>query len=112
MQPNHVGGAALPDHLDHLFRGGLQAHDLEGVVDTAGDQFPYCSYGIAVGGVDEIGCTELRRELELVGLDVDRPEEHTSELQSLISISSADFCLVKKIETEQLQIHSHNANLE
>src|SRR3546814_16576047 len=60
MQPNHVGGAALPDHLDHLFRGGLQAHDLEGVVDTAGDQFPYCSYGIAVGGVDEIGCNELQ----------------------------------------------------
>src|SRR3546814_1038584 len=34
------------------------------------------------------------------GGDIDRSEEHTSELQSLMRISYAVFCLKKKIETQ------------
>src|SRR3546814_5460609 len=37
-----------------------------------------------------------------------RSEEHTSELQSLMRISYAVFCLKKK---KQKHIHSHNTNL-
>src|SRR3546814_10012374 len=38
----------------------------------------------------------LRRQLVLVGLGAGRSEEHTSELQSLMRISYAVFCLKKK----------------
>src|SRR3546814_10826857 len=38
-----------------------------------------------------------------IGRDVDRSEEHTSELQSLMRISYAVFCLKKK--TNQLKTH-------
>src|SRR3546814_5410727 len=36
----------------------------------------------------------------------DRSEEHTSELQSLMRISYAVFCLKKKLNTYQLQTHT------
>src|SRR3546814_1262652 len=35
------------------------------------------------------------------GLDLDRSEEHTSELQSLMRTSYAVFCLIKKILSKQ-----------
>src|SRR3546814_4245933 len=49
----------------------------------------------------EVGATEepsaaTMRMLEAPGLDTGRSEEHTSELQSLMRISYADFCLKKK----------------
>src|SRR3546814_9223683 len=37
-----------------------------------------------------------RRQFDQVGRRIDRSEEHTSELQSLMSISYAVFCLKKK----------------
>src|SRR3546814_18927045 len=39
------------------------------------------------------------------GLEVDRSEEHTSELQSLMRISYAVFCLKKKKTTKEEQQH-------
>src|SRR3546814_9251396 len=39
------------------------------------------------------------------GLTASRSEEHTSELQSLMRISYAVFCLKKKIATNNLQLH-------
>src|SRR3546814_1557326 len=46
------------------------------------------------------GCGEWRRGDQDVGVDIseanDRSEEHTSELQSLMRISYAVFCLKKK----------------
>src|SRR3546814_5075363 len=44
--------------------------------------------------------------LPQVPLQYLRSEEHTSELQSLMRISYAVFCLKKKIQTNQL-IHKH-----
>src|SRR3546814_12556447 len=39
------------------------------------------------------------------GLEIDRSEEHTSELQSLMRISYAVFCLKKKKYTQQTREH-------
>src|SRR3546814_5759669 len=39
--------------------------------------------------------------LQRLGVRVDRSEEHTSELRSLMRISYAVFCLKKKITTQQ-----------
>src|SRR3546814_4972596 len=40
-----------------------------------------------------------------------RSEEHTSELQSLMRISYAVFCLKKKIRQETQQINSHHTHI-
>src|SRR3546814_5561639 len=37
----------------------------------------------------------------------ERSEEHTSELQSLMRISYAVFCLKKKIQTTETKIHTY-----
>src|SRR3546814_6045963 len=39
--------------------------------------------------------------------DAERSEEHTSELQSLMRISYAVFCLKKKRKTRKTNIHHH-----
>src|SRR3546814_814517 len=39
------------------------------------------------------------RHVAVIGLDVERSDEHTSELQSLMRISYAVFCLKKKTNT-------------
>src|SRR3546814_5531288 len=44
----------------------------------------------------EIGTLGLRRLTNILRNDDERSEEHTSELQSLMRISSAVFCLKKK----------------
>src|SRR3546814_5083063 len=41
-------------------------------------------------------------------IEPDRSEEHTSELQSLMRISYAVFCLKKKIKTQQTATTSHH----
>src|SRR3546814_10465709 len=46
-------------------------------------------------GVEKVG-QMMRAELEPLGFKVERSEEHTSELQSLMRISYAVFCLKKK----------------
>src|SRR3546814_7795888 len=53
------------------------------------------------GGLDQAGdnpvtANSLLAEGRRDGLDIPRSEEHTSELQSLMRISSAFFCLQKK----------------
>src|SRR3546814_10577655 len=47
---------------------------------------------------------DLRERTAAAGRDPDRSEEHTSELQSLMRISYAVFCLKKKKNTIQ---HTH-----
>src|SRR3546814_5482557 len=54
----------------------------------------------------------LFRVIDAVIGDDDRSEEHTSELQSLMRISYAVFCLKKKTKTQRthtfkLKIHAH-----
>src|SRR3546814_950303 len=51
--------------------------------------------------VDELGCEAVALdEIYDVNADVYRSEEHTSELQSLMRISYAVFCLKKKNELQ------------
>src|SRR3546814_2566804 len=52
---------------------------------------------------------ELRRQHPGLHIDIDRSEEHTSELQSLMRISYAVFCLKKK-KTYQYTQHRTNTN--
>src|SRR3546814_3936180 len=52
------------------------------------------------------------RLVRLFDFDVDRSEEHTSELQSLMRISYAVFCLkTKKINTLTYSHHNHKLTL-
>src|SRR3546814_7939715 len=46
--------------------------------------------------VRRLGGEDQRRQDQAVGLVIGRSEEHTSELQSLMRISYAVFCLKKK----------------
>src|SRR3546814_8890763 len=56
------------------------------------------------------------REVALGNVDIDRSEEHTSELQSLLRISYAVFCLNKKHPTHSVhaisnqQVHNNDYN--
>src|SRR3546814_5769037 len=53
----------------------------------------------------------LRRGTQDHGIDVvERSEEHTSELQSLMRISYAVFCLKKKKKQESMHIQHRNHN--
>src|SRR3546814_10842144 len=55
------------------------------------------------GCVQELACAALfAKDLQGIAFDVQRSEEHTSELQSLMRISYAVFCLKKK------KINQHN----
>src|SRR3546814_7357322 len=61
--------------------------------------------GIA-GGADK--CKFLIDELGFDGaIDYKRSEEHTSELQSLMRISYAVFCLKNNLTTEHILTHNH-----
>src|SRR3546814_4267621 len=53
--------------------------------------------GIAVKGADHGAGLRIDLVPALLSPDVERSEEHTSELQSLMRISYAVFCLKKKI---------------
>src|SRR3546814_5767364 len=51
------------------------------------------------GAVSQVGVRADHR----VSVDIDRSEEHTSELQSLMRISYAVFCLKKKTKNEHIK---------
>src|SRR3546814_1838335 len=56
-----------------------------------------------------VGCEPVVTAAVAVGPTVVRSEEHTSELQSLMRISYAVFCLKKKnTQTELITQHLHN----
>src|SRR3546814_7751005 len=48
------------------------------------------------------------RPVRLMGEPAKRSEEHTSELQSLMRISYAGFCLKKKNKNNKKHTHKHN----
>src|SRR3546814_6315637 len=64
---------------------------------------------LSTAGIIEAGritAAALQRDFGIV-----RSEEHTSELQSLMRISYAVFCLKKKKNTPSLQKHIHMTHL-
>src|SRR3546814_3011220 len=73
-----VRGVVLLDAAAHVFA-------VEVAADDVGRQL--------AADADEVGARRIERNRE------QRSEEHTSELQSLMRISYASFCLKKKIKT-------------
>src|SRR3546814_6523634 len=55
------------------------------------------AFGTLPHQLDEQGIAQLAFAQQLIGGFVERSEEHTSELQSLMRISYAVFCLKKKM---------------
>src|SRR3546814_4151696 len=99
--PNRLHGARilLADallqrrRLDHAAAGCALHRHRDGVHDGRGDD----GHGPVYGHVyDEPG----RSQPDVDGAPAPRSEEHTSELQSLMRISYAVFCLKKKIQTQ------------
>src|SRR3546814_1124349 len=63
------------------------------------DVFSISGRGTVVTGRVESGIVKVGDEVEIVGIKAtQRSEEHTSELQSLMRISYAVFCLKKKTD--------------
>src|SRR3546814_10694243 len=77
--------------------------------DRVGEQHCLLLAGVAIYGIDDVADLLLREkaidhiERHLVALRQRRSEEHTSELQSLMRISYAVFCLKKKNKTTKKQ---------
>src|SRR3546814_4049750 len=66
----------------------------------------------AFGVLDHLGLRALHDgDAGVRGAQVDRSEEHTSELQSLMRISYAVFCLKKKKSNKNNKVHKHNHTL-
>src|SRR3546814_4088299 len=81
-----------------------KAVTVEAVIKSDQLAFQRLVFGIPLGALGvELGLggrVELAVELQLAGLQAQRSEEHTSELQSLMRISYAVFSLKKKKITE------------
>src|SRR3546814_2655117 len=56
---------------------------------------------------EPVGGVRVNPAVELAQLGVGRSEEHTSELQSLMRISYAVFCLKKKKNSMKIRTHSN-----
>src|SRR3546814_20382214 len=66
--------------------------------------FPYTTLFRSTGGRSAPPAARHRCPLSATGPHTRRSEEHTSELQSLMRISYAVFCLKKKKNTNKLSI--------
>src|SRR3546814_2448502 len=76
------------------------AHHLVGLVDRLGDLLPIAMFGLDRLRESDIGSAHLKLERPAAAREIGRSEEHTSELQSLMRISYADFCLKKTITSQ------------
>src|SRR3546814_3013493 len=81
------GFSTATDLADYLVRKGLPFRDCHEIVGHA------VKYGVESGkDLAEMSLEELRKFSD----KIDRSEEHTSELQSLMRNSYAVFCMKKK----------------
>src|SRR3546814_2593644 len=79
-----------------LFRSEGGAHDLGRVDDAGLHQIAVLALGGVEAPVGLLALQHLADDHRTIGTGVLRSEEHTSELQSLMRISYAVFCLKKK----------------
>src|SRR3546814_5443068 len=95
MFPKNMRGTALAIYSAGLYFGGGISLMIGGfIVDGWNDAYP---------GGGPFGLVGWQAAFMAVGI---RSEEHTSELQSLMRISYAVFCLKKKTNTTQKQTHT------
>src|SRR3546814_7146344 len=96
-----------------LFRSEGQTHSGRSAIAAwktgAAARYSYTCEPIALDEID--GRTVITCHLvgDFPGSPVDRSEEHTSELQSLMRISYAVFCLKKQKKNKSLKINTHIA---
>src|SRR3546814_5640890 len=113
LQPFEHGDQLVGDDRVVERADVLPAHDALGVdeegfrctVDAPVDR----RAAVAVGQHQHVGIAELLQPAQRVFgfvLEVVRSEEHTSELQSLMRISYAGFCLKKKKQAQQIKKQS------
>src|SRR3546814_4427397 len=92
-----VGNSALP--LAHALRlETIPVSRVENMCATGTEALRAAVYAVASGAIDfglALGVEKLK-DTGYGGLPLRRSEEHTSELQSLMRISYAVFCLKKK----------------
>src|SRR3546814_3147381 len=90
---NDVSAGLLDRHAD-LHAARTRHRDIDAVE-------PFALFQIVFVGVVDLDAQRARMRLEPAHVDEDggRSEEHTSELQSLMRISYAVFCLKKKTNT-------------
>src|SRR3546814_5692729 len=94
-----------------LFRSKLALVDRVGGIDPIGNVDQAAIEVAAIGGAGRTqvaGGMAERNHIRTAGY---RSEEHTSELQSLMRISYAVFCLKKKIHTDPSTEH-HNYKMD
>src|SRR3546814_2540606 len=104
MSRHLCGGLTLREAHAVQFRVGAKLHDMHAGRTAIPDHFALAfatiqaSQNKACGTVRHIAFQQGRLALGLIVRDThkDRSEEHTSELQSLMRISYAVFCLKKK----------------
>src|SRR3546814_4468802 len=100
---------------DRLFGGdqrrgeALRVRAFELVVDAEGDGDVDFELADRQRGVEQRGETgEMALDLAVLIIGDERSEEHTSELQSLMRISYAVFCLTKKITQQTTAQNTHS----
>src|SRR3546814_8364215 len=80
-------------------------------MDLLGNREARVWVSMAKAMVPERVCRIIDQAIQIHGATGIRSEEHTSELQSLMRISYAVFCLKKKKnQHEKAQIHHHSLN--
>src|SRR3546814_1921697 len=91
-------GMAMP-MPDHAMAPGMAMPDAEATMSSCGGCAGDDGAGMAMGACAALCGSMLALPLGLITLPtlpIERSEEHTSELQSLMRISYAVFCLKKK----------------
>src|SRR3546814_8850117 len=95
--PVNVGAMATPLHAGTHGDAPLHYAD-DGAASADCDLAPY------IGPCALLDVRHARGRVEVA--DIDRSEEHTSELQSLMRISYAVFCLKKKNKPQRREIET------
>src|SRR3546814_3349416 len=101
-------GHIAPDFEQDSTQGRVRFHDWLGsswgVLFSHPKNFtPVCT--TELGEVAKLRPEWDKRNVKPIGLSIDRSEEHTSELQSLMRISYAVFCLKKKQQNKKQKTH-------
>src|SRR3546814_9295919 len=94
-------GQRLTHRFHHIVARKLNARYVDAHLDSAGSADGAVPFGQLLAGCVESPAAQRQDKAGILGQRNERSEEHTSELQSLMRISNAVFCLKKKKKTIQ-----------